>query len=149
MVDAGNPSSSDAFNAQFVVTNERGEIELLQTRLIGEAKRMQYNEASQFAVKLALEEALSNAFKHGNNADPAKKITVDCRVGPMEIHIEVEDEGPGFDPDAVPDPTEEENIEIPSGRGLVLIRSFMTSVRFAPPGNRLMMTYHRPADESA
>ena len=59
------------------------------------------------------------------------------------MDLEIEDEGEGFDPRSVPDPTTVENVEIPSGRGIILMRAFMTDVRFFPPGNRLRMTYRR------
>ena len=52
--------------------------------------------------------------------------------------------GPGFKPDTIPDPTLDENLEIPSGRGLMLIRAYMTSVEFNEPGNRLTMVYRKP-----
>jgi serine/threonine-protein kinase RsbW len=57
----------------------------------------------------------------------------------------VEDEGPGFDPATIPDPTEDENLEIPSGRGVMLIKAYMTEVEYVPPGNLLRMTYRKPA----
>ncbi len=55
----------------------------------------------------------------------------------------VQDEGVGFDPAAVPDPTRPENVDIPSGRGIMLMRAYMTEVEFDPPGNRVRMTYRR------
>jgi len=57
--------------------------------------------------------------------------------------IDVEDVGEGFDPDSVPDPTEQENLEIPSGRGIVLMKSFMSHIEYEPPGNRVRMTFKR------
>ena len=98
-----------------------------------------------FAIRLALEEALSNAFKHGNKNDPRKKVELACRVDAQMVEIDIMDEGEGFDPNSVPDPTAEENIEIPAGRGLTLIRAFMTEVEIHPPGNRVRMKYVRPA----
>ena len=61
------------------------------------------------------------------------------------VRLEIEDQGEGFDPESVPDPTEQENVEIPSGRGLKLMRAFMTDVKIFPPGNRVEMKYIRPA----
>jgi serine/threonine-protein kinase RsbW len=58
--------------------------------------------------------------------------------------MHVEDRGPGFDPSGVPDPTLDENLELPSGRGLMLIRAYMTRVAFSPTGNRVSMYYRRP-----
>jgi serine/threonine-protein kinase RsbW len=59
--------------------------------------------------------------------------------------LAVEDQGPGFDPGSVPDPTLEENLERGSGRGLLLIRAYMASVRYNASGNRLEMIYERPS----
>ena len=52
--------------------------------------------------------------------------------------------GPGFDPSTVPDPTLDQNLEIPSGRGLMLMRAYMTAVTFNPAGNRVTMRYRKP-----
>jgi serine/threonine-protein kinase RsbW len=66
---------------------------------------------------------------------------------PDEMRIEVEDEGSGFDPSAVPDCTLEDRLDVPSGRGVMLMRSFMTSVAFNARGNRVTMEKKRvPAD---
>ena len=103
-----------------------------------------YDKSSAFAVRLAFEEALTNAVHHGNRDDPSRTITVQCRIGERETVIDVHDEGEGFDPRTVPDPTATENLEIPSGRGLMLMRSFMSEVTIHPPGNRVTMRYARP-----
>ena len=137
-------SSSQAYDERFVLRYHREEIEHLQQTLLGAVERMQYDPTSCFAIRLALEEALSNAFKHGNKADPDKTVTVNWRVDTQSVHIQVEDQGDGFDPATIPDPTEEENIEIPAGRGIVLMRSFMTEVNFQPPGNRVQMCFRKP-----
>jgi serine/threonine-protein kinase RsbW len=90
-------------------------------------------------MRLALEEAVVNAVRHGHRGDPAKHVRVRFRVDAAEALAEVEDEGPGFDPDAVPDPTTAENLDKPSGRGLLLMRHFTTWVRFHDRGNRVTL----------
>ncbi|MDP6891442.1 MAG: ATP-binding protein [Phycisphaerales bacterium] len=94
-----------------------------------------------FAVRLAMEEAMVNAIRHGHAGDESLEIKVEVSVDASEISVAVEDMGPGFDPDAVPDPTAEENLTIASGRGLTLMRAFMTEVEVVPPGNRIEMRY--------
>jgi serine/threonine-protein kinase RsbW len=94
-----------------------------------------------FAVRLAMEEAMVNAIRHGHGGDESLEIKVQVSVDASEISVAVEDMGPGFDPDAVPDPTAEENLTIASGRGLTLMRAFMTEVEVVPPGNRIEMRY--------
>jgi serine/threonine-protein kinase RsbW len=139
----------DPAEGRFVIRELGQEMSAGERRLYEAVAGRNYDEATAFAVRLAVEEAISNAFHHGNAADPAKSVTLAYRVTPHEIVIEVSDEGPGFDPDAVPDPTEPENMEIPSGRGIVLMRSYMTDVSFRPPGNHVRMVYRRSAPPSA
>ena len=103
-----------------------------------------YPEASIFAIRLALEEAVANAFRHGNRNDPDKSVTLGWTVESDAIRITVEDEGDGFDPDALPDPRAPEHIERPHGRGVMLIRSYMTDVSYERGGRRLVMRYERP-----
>jgi serine/threonine-protein kinase RsbW len=93
-----------------------------------------------FSIKLALEEALVNAIKHGNQMDRSRKVRIAYRVLPDRFEVHITDEGPGFDPGDVPDPTAAENLERPCGRGLMLMRHYMTEVAFTPPGNGVRMT---------
>jgi len=88
-----------------------------------------------FAVRLALEEAVVNAIKHGHQHDPSKVVRVAYRVSPQRVELEIEDEGPGFRPDDVPDPLEPENLERACGRGVFLMRHYMNEVTFNERGN--------------
>jgi serine/threonine-protein kinase RsbW len=137
-------TSRQPYRADFVLRNDRSEIEAAERNMLQEIEQQQFDKASLFAVRLSLEEALSNAFKHGNKNDPAKTVRMRCEINSHAIAIDIQDEGQGFDPDAVPDPTDNENVEIPCGRGLKLIRSFMHEVEIKPPGNRITMKYVRP-----
>ncbi|MCC6284778.1 MAG: ATP-binding protein [Phycisphaerales bacterium] len=105
-----------------------------------------YDKAARFAVRLAVEEALTNALRHGHKGlDPGTPVALDVEMLPDAMRIVVEDQGPGFDPAGVPDPTLDENLNRPCGRGLMLIRAYMTEVRHNQRGNRIEMTYQRPA----
>lgn len=137
-------SSNEPFSGRFILDNRREDIAKAEQSLLQAVEQRQYDRASLFAIRLALEEALSNAFKHGNKGDPRKKVRLECRIELDVVMIDVQDEGDGFDPASVPDPTQQENVEIPSGRGLSLIRAFMTEVCIDPPGNRVRMKYVRP-----
>lgn len=115
--------------------------------LLEALNKHEWEENDVFGVHLAVEEALVNAIKHGNQLDANKMVKVICKVCRDRTWIEIEDEGEGFDPDDVPDPTDEANLEIPSGRGLMLMRSYMSDVSFNDIGNRVIMEKHRtPAD---
>lgn len=138
-------SSSDVYDERFELRFRREDIEALQERIARDAADQGFGETSAFAIRLALEEALNNAFKHGNKSDPEKVVTVQYRVDREHIDILVEDQGEGFDPSTIPDPTQEENIEIPCGRGITLMRAFMSEVRFHPPGNRVQLRFAKQA----
>ncbi len=89
-------------------------------------------------LQLALEEGLANAVKHGNQLNPAKQVKVECQLlDDCMIRVTIEDEGPGFNPEEVPDPTDFENLDKPSGRGIVLMRAFMDEVLYNDRGNQL------------
>jgi serine/threonine-protein kinase RsbW len=99
-----------------------------------------FAEIDIFAIKLALEEALVNAIKHGNQMDRSKKVHVAYRVTAERFDIRIVDEGPGFDPEDVPDPTAPENLERPCGRGLLLMRHYMNHIEYVHPGNIVLMS---------
>jgi len=85
-------------------------------------------------VEIALREALANAIIHGNHEDRRKHVHVTCRCEPEEISIAVKDEGKGFDPDTLPDPTAPENIGSIHGRGIHVMKALMDEVRFEEGG---------------
>jgi serine/threonine-protein kinase RsbW len=96
-----------------------------------------------FAVTQAAFEAVSNAFQHGNQSDLSKLIHFRYLVTRDEVLLEVEDQGPGFDPDRVVDPLVEENLDRPLGRGLFQMRAYMTWVQFNQTGNRVTLCKQR------
>lgn len=105
-----------------------------------------YTEFAQFAIRLCLEEGIVNAFRHGNRSEPGKVVKFVCRIDHESAEFTIQDEGYGFDPEGVPDPTAEENLEIPSGRGLMLMRAYMSEVSHVPPGNTLRMLFKNGPD---
>lgn len=98
-----------------------------------------WDECEVFKIHLALEEAVMNAIKHGNELDPNKKVSIECKVDGEQFHIEITDEGTGFDRSQVPDPTLEENLLKETGRGLMLIEKYMSDVEYVGDGNRIRM----------
>ena len=96
-----------------------------------------------FGIHLAVEEAVVNAIKHGNQDNPEKFVDVVLRLSTEKFYIKVTDQGKGFNPMEVPDPTDDDNIDLPSGRGLMLMRSFMTMVEYNGVGNSVEMAKDR------
>jgi len=92
-----------------------------------------------YRLKVAVHEALSNAVEHGNRGDPTKRVTVTCHLGPTELTIAIEDEGNGFDPASLPDPTQRENLMRESGRGIFLIKRYCDECRFEEGGRRVVI----------
>jgi len=104
-----------------------------------------YRAQDIFAVRLALEEAVTNGMKHGNEGDARKRVQIHYRLDRECLIASVQDEGPGFDPQDVPDPTAPENLQRPSGRGIFLMHHFMTWVRFNEKGNCVTLCKYRKA----
>ena len=99
----------------------------------------QWCEQDCFAIQLCLEEALVNAIRHGNGLDTSKCVRVTCKLSSRRFYIKITDEGEGFNPEAVPDPTEDEYLDRDCGRGVHLMRNFMTEVRYNAAGNSVVM----------
>jgi serine/threonine-protein kinase RsbW len=115
----------------------------LLDEVIGVMESAGYGTADRFAVRLALEEAVVNAVKHGHDYDPGKQVRIWWILGASSVSFVVHDEGPGFDVSQVPDPRRPENLERPAGRGLFLIGAFMSWLRFNRRGNCLAMCRRR------
>ena len=81
-----------------------------------------------FSIDMAVREAVTNAVLHGNRQDEDKTVDITLKSSPDAVEISVHDQGPGFNPEAVPDPTAQENILKASGRGIFFMRSFMDEV---------------------
>jgi serine/threonine-protein kinase RsbW len=86
------------------------------------------SEDAAFGIDMAVREAVTNAVVHGNGQDEDKLVGIILKSSPEAVEISVHDQGPGFNPNEVPDPTEEENILKTSGRGIFFMRSFMDEV---------------------
>lgn len=137
---------ADSINFEVVIPSETERGYEVQERILALLEERAYSQKDLFGVKLALEEALVNAIKHGNGLDPDKMVRVRYEISSEKVSIDIEDEGAGFDPADVPDPTDDENLEKPSGRGLMLMKAFMTSIEYNTRGNRVIMVKHRTID---
>jgi serine/threonine-protein kinase RsbW len=141
MWDSGPPDAIEV-----VIPSDPAEARRVQEEIERSLKSHQFSAPDIFGIKLALEEALVNAIKHGNQLDRAKTVRVAYHISSERFDVLIADQGPGFDPTDVPDPTAAENLERPSGRGLMLMRHYMTEVRYNERGNAVAMTkIRRPA----
>jgi serine/threonine-protein kinase RsbW len=110
----------------------------------GELEARGYPRKDLFAVRLALDEAITNAIKHGHRGDPRKCVGVSYRVTAGKVLAVVVGEGPGFDPHRVCDPLADENLDRPCGRGLLLMRRYTTRMYFNARGNGVALCRRHP-----
>ena len=118
----------------------------VQERIVALMEQHEYSMRDVFAMRLSLEEAITNAIKHGNDGDPNKFVTVVADVSDEKLRVVVEDQGDGFEPEEVPDPTSAEFIERPSGRGLMLMRAYLNFVEYSEGGTRITMERERNSE---
>lgn len=120
----------------------------IQERIVSELERREYTSRDVFGVRLALEEAITNAIRHGNGNDKSLEVFISCEISDEMMHVEVEDQGPGFTPEAVPDPTAEENLDLPGGRGVLLMNAYMSKVEYNEKGNRVILEKARTVESA-
>ena len=107
------------------------------------ARRMNLN------FRVGLTEALSNAMLYGNNSDPEKSVRVEVAIKLEEVSVRVTDQGAGFDPSTVPDPTLPANISKSGGRGIFLMKALMDEVEFNDRGNSVTLVLRFEGEATA
>ncbi len=99
-----------------------------------------------FRIQMAIEEAVVNAIEHGNKRDPEKWIRLVFEVTPTKATLTIMDQGEGFDHRNVADPTTEELLEKPRGRGVMLMRELMNEAIFNEAGNQVTLVKIRSVE---
>ena len=104
------------------------------------ASRLRLNEEAAFGLDLAVREAVTNAVLHGNRQDAGQPVELAFTDDGTELVVTVRDRGEGFNPEAVPDPTDAQNLLKASGRGILFIRTFMDTVEWSrhPEGGTIV-----------
>lgn len=97
-------------------------------------------------ILIALTEAVNNAIYHGNRLDPSKKTFVICGQEDNRLKFTVKDQGPGFDFNNLPDPTDPENIEKPNGRGIFLMKNLADEINFEEDGRTVELVFELSAN---
>ena len=92
-------------------------------------------------ILVALTEAVNNALQHGNKANPETHVEVTFKVKDDTLYFTVKDQGPGFDPTTLPDPTDPANIEKPTGRGIFLMKHLCDGVTFEEKGTKVILEF--------
>ncbi|MCX6645751.1 MAG: SpoIIE family protein phosphatase [bacterium] len=107
--------------------------------LLDELSMKGVDEDTVFKARLSLDECVNNAFRHGHHGDHRRQITISYLIEPNKCTMKVRDQGPGFDFGMIPDPTLEENLLQPGGRGVFLTLKMMDEVSFNDVGNEVTM----------
>ena len=120
------------------------------TDVLSEAcEKLDLPEEAAFDIKLAVQEAVVNAVEHGNRCDENKMVHVSFEAGSDAVTVVVRDEGEGFDPCCIPDPTLPENILREHGRGIFLMRNLCDEIRYNGKGNEITIVKKLPGGGSA
>jgi serine/threonine-protein kinase RsbW len=134
-------NQSQPLHAHLVLASRFENIEVAERALNELCDQVGVEDEELYWIVTALREGLANAVRHGNKAEPERKVRVDCTIENRTVTIRIEDEGEGFDPENVPDPTDPENLLRPSGRGIFYMQQFMNRVEFsrAPTGGTAVL----------
>ena len=122
-----------------IIEGTRDGFDQVESNILNLMKSLFYSEDAIFSVRVAIEEALANALLHGHQGDAQKEITVTWKVDEIAVEFSVTDQGRGYDSKSIPDPTADENLNIPSGRGLAMISAFMDEITLNEQGNSVFM----------
>lgn len=122
---------------QIVIQSDLNAAREIEERILEQIESLGYSPECGFAIRLAMEEAMVNAHKHGNRGDASKTITISYDVNPQRVIVRVRDQGQGFDPALIPDPTGPERISLPNGRGIMLMHAYLDHVAYNEHGNEV------------
>jgi len=124
-------ASDPKLTATLVMASRFENIEIAERALLDLCRRANCSDDDEYRLITALREAMANAVRHGNKQDPERDVRVCLAIDNSTVTIRIEDDGEGFDPTNLPDPTAPENLLRPSGRGIFYMRQFMNSVEFS------------------
>ena len=144
-------ASNNKLTAALVLASRFENIEVAERTLLDLCRRAGCKSDEEYWLVTALREALANAVRHGNGQNPDQDVRVFFAIENSTVTIRVEDEGDGFDPADIPDPTAPENLLRPSGRGIFYMRQFMNRVEFGPTptgGTAVVMVRHLDQTDS-
>jgi len=130
---------NEATFVEHQITSDLGQTTGPREAILQEMRRLGYPETACFATKLSLEEALSNAIKHGNCCNADTKVIIRYAVGHEKTAIVIRDEGSGFTPESIPDCTDPSHLSVPSGRGILLMNAYMDEVCYRDQGREVYL----------
>jgi len=141
-----SPNNWDWVLEESIESNSENAHKLIESLMIA-LDELGWGSRDRFHIHMAVEEAIVNAIEHGNKRSPDKRVDVVFKLSTSIIWVQVADEGKGFDFQHLPDPTDNEHLDLPRGRGVMLMRELMSEVKYNQTGNSVEMIKRRSADE--
>lgn len=137
-------TTADSDALQLSIPSSYDAMEKVAAMIEQAGARSRISEDDEVDLMISVMEAVNNAIQHGNKEDASKQVHIRIEAEPGRLVCWVEDEGAGFDPDAVPDPLSPDNLLNPSGRGILMMREFMDNVEFlaGESGTSVKMSKH-------
>ena len=142
-------TDSTTNRGSMTLESELSSVDRVEAKAEDLAREAGFDEDTSSQIAMVAREAVINAILHGNKKDPAKQVHVSFELNDEALKITIADEGPGLDPDSVPDPLAPENILRSSGRGIFLMKAIMDEVHFHQlnPGTEIELIKHRVKKE--
>lgn len=136
-------TNSSVMYKQLILESKPDVIHLVENVVDQIKKDLEFKEDVYGNVMVALTEAVNNSIFHGNKGDSTKKVFVDFEIrNHYCLIVRVRDEGGGFNPDTLADPTAPENIGNIGGRGVFLMEQLSDELRFEDDGRLVEMTFN-------
>lgn len=127
---------------QVRISSRLEDISVVESKVEHLKAQLDIDDAVYGNVMLAVVEAVTNAIQHGNRYAPDKKVVFQTYSHQSELKFTISDEGEGFDPNRIPDPTLPENLENPCGRGVFLIKNLADEVEFHDDGRTIELKFN-------
>ena len=129
---------------EIIIKSKMENIKKLSSKVLRNLHGFKFSKTILFYIRLAVEEALVNAIRHGNKSNPKLKVKFSYCINSEKISITVKDQGKGFNYHNIPRTIKDKDILKTSGRGIFLIRTIMDEVRFNSCGNEITMVKYLP-----
>ena len=139
----GNQQRFVTFQKEIKLASDPDNLRVIEEVIEGLRDELNFKDDSYGNVMIATTEAVNNGIIHGNHSDPSKQVTISFEATtPYRISVSVEDQGTGFDPDKLSDPTAPENIENPGGRGVFIMKHLSDEISFLNQGRKVVMVFN-------
>lgn len=126
---------------KYRIVSKIGNLRIIENAIDNITAETGINQDNYGKILIGTLEAVNNAIIHGNKSDESKFVSVDIKMGDSNLEVTIADEGKGFKPSEVPDPTRPENIEALNGRGIFLMSRLADDIKFNKKGNKVTLIF--------